>query len=85
MSAGRAGHAAIALLILCACSSSAAQRATERQCQVVTPLKAAPDLREGSGLALSRQSPRRLFTINDSDAAQVLVLNLDGTPIGHVA
>ena len=83
MSPGPAGSLALALLLFHT-TFALAQRAGERQCEVVTALKAVPGLREGSGLALSRRLPRRLFTINDSGAPEVIVLDLDGTPRGKV-
>ena len=83
MSLGHAGSLAIALLFVG--GSALAQRATERHCTVVMPVAAVPNLREGSGLALSRRLPRRLFSINDSAAPELIVLNLDGTPRGKVA
>jgi hypothetical protein len=73
------------LLLLCIASPALAQRGAERQCSVVTALTAVPGLREGSSLAISRSTPRRLFTLNDSDAPVVVVLDLDGTVRGQVA
>ncbi|MEQ1760985.1 MAG: hypothetical protein ABL986_21985 [Vicinamibacterales bacterium] len=83
MSFVRAGSLILGALLFP--SPTLAQRGTAApQCAVVTPLKAVPGLYEGSGLALSRGLPRRLFTMNDSGAAEVLVLNTDGAPRGKV-
>lgn len=85
MSPGRAGGFALALtLLLLDVPSARAQRALQRQCEVLIPVKAVAGLREGSGLALSRRGPRRLFAMNDSGEPEVLVLNLDGMPRGKV-
>lgn len=76
---GVAGLLAASCLTFVAAESILAQRSPERLCEVMTPLTQVPGLREGSGLALSRRAPTRLFTINDSGPAEIFVLGLDGT------
>jgi hypothetical protein len=85
MPRGRAGSLALVLLLAYAPLVAAQRGAAEPQCAIVTPLRGVPGLREGSGLALSRRAPRRLFAINDSGAPEIHVLNLDGTPRGRVS
>ncbi len=65
-------------------ADGAAQRSSGAPCEVRTPLRAVPGLYEGSGLALSRRPPARLFAINDSDAPQLVVLDLAGSPRGTI-
>lgn len=85
MSRRRAGSVLVSLTLLIHSLPLSAQRAVVGTCDVVTNLRAVPDLPEGSGLAVSRRLPRRLFTVNDSGTPEVLVLNVDGTPRGKVA
>jgi hypothetical protein len=83
MSVRRAISSTLVLLLIYSWSV-AAQRGAERQCKITTPLKAIPGLPEASGVAVSRSTPRRLFTMNDSFMPEVTILGLDGSPQGKV-
>jgi hypothetical protein len=85
MPRGRAGSLALAFLLVHTPFAVAQRDVAEQPCQIATPPRGVPGLREGSGLAISRRSPGRLFAVNDSGAPEIHVLNLDGTPRGRVA
>ena len=72
----------IATLFVCSIVSSAEQ-AVAPQCEASGSLVRVPDLPEGSGVALSRRTPGRLWAHNDS--GDVLVaLDTRGTVTGRV-
>lgn len=78
---------AVLFLLVAACQPALAQRraAGIPQCDIVAMPKAVADLPEGSGLALSRRFPRRLFSLNDSPTSpELMVLGLDGANLGRV-
>jgi hypothetical protein len=57
--------------------------ATE-QCRIAGPLARVPELPEASGLALSRRSPERLWSHNDSGGPSLIALNTRGAVTGRV-
>ena len=57
--------------------------ATE-QCRIAGPLARVPELPEASGLALSRRSPERLWSHNDSGGPALIALNPRGAVTGRV-
>ena len=70
----------IGLMVTCAFAATSlpavAQKppATE-QCRIAGPLARVPELPEASGLALSRRSPERLWSHNDSGGPSLIALN----------
>jgi hypothetical protein len=63
---------------------SSAQQAGAPQCQSSGPIVRIPDLPEGSGVAVSRRSPGRLWAHNDSGEAVLVALDARGTVTGRV-
>jgi hypothetical protein len=77
----------LALIAFALSSSSsvamAGQNATE-QCRPAGPLVQVPGLSEASGLAVSRRTPGRLWTHNDSGEPVVVALDARGSVTGRV-
>ena len=81
----------IALVLICSSvgvltqiSFASAEQAKERQCTPAGSLAPLAPLPEASGLALSRQTPGRLWTHNDSGQPVVFALDSRGTVTGQV-
>ena len=62
----------------------AAGRQGVPQCQPAGPLVRAPGLHEASGLALSRRTPGRLWTHNDSGRPVIFALDTRGAVTGSI-
>jgi hypothetical protein len=81
----RAIRVGLIIVTLSAWSSvSSAQPAAPPQCQVSGALVRIPDLPEGSGVALSRRTPGRLWAHNDSGEAVLVALDSRGTVTSRV-
>lgn len=63
---------------------SIARQAAAPQCQPAGPIVRIPDLPEGSGVAVSRRSPGRLWAHNDSGEAVLVALDARGAVTGRV-
>jgi len=63
---------------------STAQPAAAPQCQSAGPIVRIPDLPEGSGVAVSRRTPGRLWAHNDSGDAVLVALDTRGSVTGRV-
>jgi hypothetical protein len=75
----------VSLLLVARSPAPLAQSAgTPPQCQPITPLTKISELREASGIAPSRQSPGRLYALNDSGQPILVVLNDKGAVIGRL-
>ena len=61
-----------------------AQQAAAPQCQSSGPIVRIPELPEGSGVAVSRRSPGRLWAHNDSGEAVLVALDARGSVTGRV-
>ena len=76
---------AVALCVAASIATPLAQRPAREACEIITPVRPVPGVREASSLALSRRFPRRLFTLNDSpQQPDLIVLGLDGVVRGRV-
>lgn len=74
-----------ALSVPAVMATPAAQRPAREACEVVTPVRPLPGVREASSLAMGRRFPRRLFTLNDSpQQPDLTVLDLNGSIRGRV-
>jgi hypothetical protein len=62
----------------------AQKRPATDQCRIAGPLARVAELPEASGLALSRRSPERLWSHNDSGGPSLVALNTRGAVTGRV-
>jgi hypothetical protein len=74
----------IATLSLAASAVATAQQTAAPQCQDSGPLARIAELPEASGVALSRRSPGRLWSHNDSGEAVLVALDTRGAVTGRV-
>src|SRR5687767_2334076 len=81
--APRALLAMVALLVASPRSPAVAQQGG-LQCQVAGPIVQVPGLFEGSGLALSRRVPGRLWSHNDSGKPVLFSLDARGAATGRL-
>ena len=75
-----------ALLIAASVSAWPAQARAQGapQCQPSGPVAAIPELTEASGIAISRRTPGRLWSHNDSSGAVLIALDTKGAVTGRV-
>ena len=81
--APRAVFGVVALFVASPSSPAGAQRGGV-QCQLAGPIVRVPGLSEGSGLALSRRVPGRLWTHNDSGKPILFALDARGAVTGRI-
>lgn len=85
---GRARGIRMSLILATLCfepsSFSIAQTATPPQCQSTGPLVRIAELPEASGVAISRRSPGRLWTHNDSGEPVLVALDIGGSVTGRI-
>jgi hypothetical protein len=83
---GRASLVTAMVLLALAPAASAQQNTTKQAptCGLTGSLVRVPELPEGSGVALSRQSPGRLWAHNDSGEPALVALDTNGGVAGRV-
>jgi hypothetical protein len=74
------------LLAALTASVSAGQHASNGapNCELTSPVVRVAELPEGSGVAVSKRSPDRLWSHNDSGAPELIALDTKGTVVGRV-
>jgi hypothetical protein len=72
------------ILSLAGSAMATAQEVAAPQCQASGPLARIAELPEASGVAVSRRSPGRLWSHNDSDEAVLVALDTRGAVTGRV-
>jgi hypothetical protein len=74
----------IAIVFLAGSAVATAQQAAAPHCQPSGSLVRIPELPEASGVAVSRRSPERLWSHNDSGEAMLVALDTRGAVTGRV-
>jgi hypothetical protein len=83
LSAPKAVLGFLALLFASASAAPSSQRSA-LQCQLTGPVVQVPGIPEGSGLALSRRTPGRLWTHNDSGKPVLFAMDARGRVTGRL-